>query len=128
MGRNLHRVSLCANPELFLTRTAGSLCTVASEFASDAIDGSDKGKCGMALSNPSAGFEPRIVAFLCNWCAYRAADLAGTSRFRYPPNVRAIRVMCTGSIDPVYVLQALLNGADGVLIAGCHLGNCHYQN
>lgn len=73
-------------------------------------------------------FEPKIVAFLCNWCAYRGADLAGTSRFRYPPNVRAIRVMCSGSVDIVYVLKALLNGADGVLIAGCHLGNCHYQD
>ena len=82
----------------------------------------------MALSNVNAEFEPKIVAFLCNWCAYRAADLAGTSRFRYPPNVRAIRVMCTGSIDPVYILKALLSGADGVLIAGCHLGNCHYQD
>jgi len=75
-----------------------------------------------------AEFEPKIVAFLCNWCAYRGADLAGTSRFHYPPNVRAIRLMCSGSIDPVYVLKALLDGADGVLIGGCHLGNCHYQN
>ena len=73
-------------------------------------------------------FEPKIVAFLCNWCSYRGADLAGTSRLHYPPNVRAIRVMCSGSIDPVYALKALLNGADGVLIGGCHLGNCHYQN
>jgi len=75
-----------------------------------------------------AEFEPKIVAFLCNWCAYRGADLAGTSRFHYPPNVRVIRLMCSGSIDPVYVLQALLSGADGVLIGGCHLGNCHYQD
>lgn len=73
-------------------------------------------------------FEPKVVAFLCNWCSYRGADLAGTSRFHYPPNVRIIRVMCSGSIDPVYVLKALLSGADGVLIGGCHLGNCHYQN
>lgn len=73
-------------------------------------------------------FEPKIVAFLCNWCSYRGADLAGTSRFHYPPNVRIIRVMCSGSIDPVYVLKALLNGLDGVLIGGCHLGDCHYQN
>ncbi len=75
-----------------------------------------------------AEFEPRIVAFLCNWCSYRGADLAGTSRLHYAPNVRAIRVMCSGSIDPVYVLKALLDGVDGVLIGGCHLGNCHYQN
>ena len=71
-------------------------------------------------------FEPKIVAFLCNWCAYRGADLAGTSRFHYPSNVRVIRLMCSSSIDPVYVLEALLNGADGVLVAGCHPGNCHY--
>lgn len=75
-----------------------------------------------------AEFEPKIVGFLCNWCAYTGADLAGTSRFNYPPNLRVIRVMCTGSIDPVYVLKALLNGADGVLIAGCHPGDCHYQD
>lgn len=71
-------------------------------------------------------YEPKIVAFLCNWCAYRGADLAGTSRFHYPSNVRVIRLMCSGSIDSVYVLEALLNGADGVLVAGCHPGNCHY--
>jgi len=73
-------------------------------------------------------FEPKIVAFLCNWCAYRGADLAGTSRFHYPSNVRVIRLMCSGSIDPVYVIKALLDGADGVLVGGCHLGNCHYQD
>ncbi len=71
-------------------------------------------------------FEPKIVAFLCNWCAYRGADLAGTSRYHYPPNVRIIRLMCSSSIDPVYILEALLNGADGVLVAGCHPGRCHY--
>ncbi len=71
-------------------------------------------------------FEPKIVAFLCNWCAYRGADLAGTSRFHYPSNVRVIRLMCSSSIDPAYILEALLNGADGVLVAGCHPGNCHY--
>ena len=78
--------------------------------------------------NKTTEFEPKIVAFLCNWCAYRGADLAGTSRLQYPPNIRIIRLMCSGSVDPVYVLKALLNGADGVLIAGCHLGNCHYQD
>jgi F420-non-reducing hydrogenase iron-sulfur subunit len=72
--------------------------------------------------------QPLIVAFLCNWCTYKGADLAGTSRFHYPANIRTIRVMCTGSIDPVYVLKALLGGADGVLIGGCHLGDCHYQS
>jgi F420-non-reducing hydrogenase iron-sulfur subunit len=72
--------------------------------------------------------QPLIVAFLCNWCTYKGADLAGTSRFHYPSNIRTIRVMCTGSIDPVYVLKALLGGADGVLIGGCHPGDCHYQS
>lgn len=73
-----------------------------------------------------AEFEPVIVAFCCNWCAYAGADLAGTSRFEYPPNVRIIRVMCTGRIDPTLVLSAVRSGADGVLIAGCHPGDCHY--
>ena len=73
-------------------------------------------------------FEPRIIAFLCNWCTYTAADLAGTSRIQYPPNVRVIRLMCSGALDPVYVTKALLEGADGVLIGGCHPGDCHYQN
>jgi F420-non-reducing hydrogenase iron-sulfur subunit len=74
------------------------------------------------------GFEPRIVAFLCNWCTYTGADLAGTSRLQYPPNVRIIRLMCSGAVDPVYVLKPLLEGADGVLIGGCHPGDCHYQS
>jgi F420-non-reducing hydrogenase iron-sulfur subunit len=73
-------------------------------------------------------FEPRIVAFLCNWCTYTAADLAGTSRIQYPPNVRVIRLMCSGQLDPIYVAKALLEGADGVLIGGCHPGDCHYQS
>jgi len=72
-------------------------------------------------------FEPRIIAFLCNWCTYTGADLAGTSRIQYPPNVRIVRLMCTGAIDPVYLTKALLDGADGVLIGGCHPGDCHYQ-
>jgi len=72
-------------------------------------------------------FEPRIVAFLCNWCAYTGADLAGTSRIQYPPNVRIIRMMCSGAVDPVYIIKPLLDGADGVLIGGCHPGDCHYQ-
>ena len=71
-------------------------------------------------------FEPVIVGFLCNWCSYRAADLAGTSRLHYAPNMRVIRVMCSGRVDPQFVLQALRQGADGVLIAGCHPGECHY--
>lgn len=73
-----------------------------------------------------ADFEPRIVGFLCNWCTYAGADLAGTSRMQYPPNMRPIRVMCSGSVDSVYLLRALLEGADGVFIGGCHPGDCHY--
>ncbi|MCD6410995.1 MAG: hydrogenase iron-sulfur subunit [Thermoplasmata archaeon] len=73
-------------------------------------------------------FEPRIVGFLCNWCAYAGADLAGTSRIQYPPNIRPIRVMCSGRVDPIFILEALKLGADGVLVAGCHPGDCHYQS
>jgi F420-non-reducing hydrogenase iron-sulfur subunit len=71
-------------------------------------------------------YEPKIVAFVCNWCTYAAADLAGTSRIQYPPNVRIIRLMCSGSVDPIYVIKLLLEGVDGVLIGGCHPGDCHY--
>ena len=73
-------------------------------------------------------YEPRIIAFVCNWCTYTAADLAGTSRLFQPPNIRMIRMMCTGMVDPKYVVKALLEGADGVLISGCHPGDCHYIN
>ncbi len=75
---------------------------------------------------PDENFEPKIVGFCCNWCSYRAADLAGTARIKYAPNVRIIRVMCSGRIDPTFVLKALALGADGVLVAGCHPGECHY--
>jgi F420-non-reducing hydrogenase iron-sulfur subunit len=75
-----------------------------------------------------AGWEPRIVAFFCNWCTYLAADLAGTSRMKYAANARVIRVMCSGRIDPQFVMQAFAAGADGVLIGGCHFGDCHYQS
>jgi F420-non-reducing hydrogenase iron-sulfur subunit len=72
-------------------------------------------------------FEPKIIGFLCNWCAYAGADLAGVSRIQYPPNIRIIRVMCSGRIDPAFILEALKDGADGVLVAGCHLpSDCHY--
>lgn len=73
-------------------------------------------------------FEPTIIAFVCNWCTYTAADLAGTSRLSYPTNVRLVRVMCTGMVDPKFVIKALLEGADAVLISGCHPGDCHYIN
>jgi F420-non-reducing hydrogenase iron-sulfur subunit len=71
--------------------------------------------------------EPKIVAFLCNWCSYAGADLAGTSRIQYPPNIRVIRVPCSGRISPLFILKALHTGADGVLVSGCHPGDCHYQ-
>jgi F420-non-reducing hydrogenase iron-sulfur subunit len=73
-------------------------------------------------------FEPRIIGFFCNWCTYAGADLAGTSRIQYPPNIRVIRLMCSGALDPVYVIKTLLEGADGILIGGCHPGDCHYQS
>jgi len=72
-------------------------------------------------------WEPRIVAFLCNWCSYAGADLAGTSRIQYPPNIRVIRVPCSGRINPLFIIKALQTGADGVLVSGCHPGDCHYQ-
>jgi len=72
-------------------------------------------------------YEPRIVGFLCNWCSYTGADLAGTSRIQYPANVRIIRVMCSARVDPTFVVHALAEGADGVLICGCHPGDCHYS-
>ncbi|BAI62839.1 F420-non-reducing hydrogenase iron-sulfur subunit D [Methanocella paludicola SANAE] len=71
-------------------------------------------------------FEPKILGILCNWCTYAGSDLAGTSRIQYPPNVRVIRVMCTGRIDPAFVMEAFSLGADAVLISGCHIGDCHY--
>lgn len=73
-------------------------------------------------------FEPKIIAFVCNWCTYTAADLAGTSRASYPANIRLVRVMCTGMVDPTYILKAFLAGADAVLVSGCHPGDCHYIN
>ena len=73
-------------------------------------------------------FEPTIVAFFCNWCTYTAADLAGTARLPYPANVKIIRMMCSGMVDPQYVIKALLEGADGVLVSGCNPGDCHYIN
>jgi F420-non-reducing hydrogenase iron-sulfur subunit len=76
----------------------------------------------------SKEFEPNILGFLCNWCSYAGADLAGTSRMKYPSNLKSIRVMCSGRVDPSFVLEALRKGVDGVLIAGCHPGDCHYQS
>lgn len=79
------------------------------------------------MSQQKEQFEPKIVGFLCNWCSYAGADLAGVSRIQYPTSIRIIRVMCSGRVDPVFVLEAFKNGADGVLVAGCHVpSDCHY--
>jgi len=78
------------------------------------------------MSESTTTFEPRIVAFFCNWCTYTAADLAGVSRMKYAPNIRVVRLMCSGRLDPQFVMAAFAKGADGVLIGGCHPGDCHY--
>jgi F420-non-reducing hydrogenase iron-sulfur subunit len=80
----------------------------------------------MAENQEQEGWEPKIIAIVCNWCTYAGADLAGISRIQYPPNVRIIRVPCTGRINPFYLVKALQEGADGVLVSGCHPGECHY--
>lgn len=72
-------------------------------------------------------FEPKILGIACNWCSYAGADLAGTSRMQYPPNIKIIRVMCSGRVDPLFIIKALRMGIDGVLVSGCHPGDCHYQ-
>ena len=79
------------------------------------------------METNSKNFEPRIVGFLCNWCSYTGADLAGTSRMKSAPNVRIVRLMCSGRVDPSFILRAFQLGADGVLVGGCHPGDCHYQ-
>jgi F420-non-reducing hydrogenase iron-sulfur subunit len=80
----------------------------------------------MDLPDGGTAYEPKIVAFCCNWCSYAGADLAGTTRLQYPPNIRIIRVMCSGRVDPAFVLKAFALGADGVIVAGCHPADCHY--
>jgi len=77
---------------------------------------------------PETVFEPRIVGFLCNWCSYAGANLAGTSRIQYAPNIRIIRVPCSGRVDPLFVVKAFQSGADGVMVLGCHPGDCHYRD
>ena len=79
------------------------------------------------MTEPSAAFEPRLVAFVCTWCTYAGADLAGTSRLHYPATVRVVRVPCSGRVNPRFVLRAFQRGADGVLLSGCHPGDCHYS-
>jgi len=81
-----------------------------------------------AVVAPAETFQPLIIALCCNWCSYAGADLAGVSRIQYPPNIRVIRVMCSGMVHPNLVIEALTKGADGVLMCGCHIGDCHYQD
>jgi len=82
----------------------------------------------MGQSDNKTNFKPKILGFLCNWCSYAGADLAGVSRIQYRPNIRVIRVMCSGRVDPVFLINALLKGVDGVMVLGCHFGDCHYLN
>lgn len=85
------------------------------------------GECQVKVYQPdTSAFKPKIAAFLCNWCSYAGADLAGVGRIQYPATIRTIRVPCSGRINPLYILKAMANGADGVLISGCHPGDCHY--
>jgi len=85
-----------------------------------------KSKKAEKIEQTREAWEPKVVAFLCNWCSYAGADLAGVSRLQYPPNVRVIRVPCSGRINPLYIVKALQLGVDGVLVSGCHPGDCHY--
>ena len=94
--------------------------TSTQELNNPAIQQHDK-------SQKEQEWEPKIVGFLCNWCSYAGADLAGTSRLQYPPNIKIIRVPCSGRVNPLFVLKCLMRGADGVLISGCHIGDCHYS-
>ena len=87
---------------------------------------SETQKDGAGQPEAATSWEPRIVAFICNWCTYTGADLAGTSRMKYPPNVRVIKIPCTGRFDPLFMIKAFERGADGVLVSGCHPGDCHY--
>jgi coenzyme F420-reducing hydrogenase delta subunit len=81
---------------------------------------------GVVAAHQSEAWNPKVIAFLCNWCSYAGADLAGISRIQYPPNVRVVRVPCSGRVNPLYIIKALQHGADGVLVSGCHPGDCHY--
>ena len=102
-------------------------CSPDTQGITDALE-SESGLERATGSKPldKGSFEPRLIAFCCNWCSYAGADLAGVSRLQYPPNIRIIRVMCSGRIEPQFVMRALELGADGVLVAGCHPGDCHY--
>ncbi len=103
-------------------------CSPESQEISAALESPEtiQVKAPSTVSKEKGKFEPKLIAFCCNWCSYAGADLAGVSRLQYPSNIRIIRVMCSGRIEPQFVLRALELGADGVLVAGCHPGDCHY--
>jgi F420-non-reducing hydrogenase iron-sulfur subunit len=84
------------------------------------------GKIIKSKEKNNNSFEPEILVFCCNWCSYAGADLAGVSRFQYPPSIRIVRVMCSGRVEPTFILRAFEDGIDGVLVTGCHIGDCHY--
>jgi F420-non-reducing hydrogenase iron-sulfur subunit len=94
------------------------------------METAEAGTTGAAKPSPAKKipWSPQIIGFACNWCTYAGADLAGTSRMKYPANIRIIRLMCTGRIDPTFILKAFLGGVDGVFVGGCHPGDCHYQS
>jgi F420-non-reducing hydrogenase iron-sulfur subunit len=94
--------------------------------AADAVATAHQPAQGRHGVQKSEDWEPKVIAFLCNWCSYAGADLAGISRIQYPPNVRIVRVPCSGRVNPLYILKSLQHGADGVLVSGCHPGDCHY--
>ena len=103
--------------------TSGGTCAATPDGACANLPDEDR---AVLLAEAPENREPRIVAFLCNWCSYAGADLAGTGRIQYPPNVRVIRVPCSGRVDPLMILRCLQRGADGVLVSGCHPSDCHY--
>jgi F420-non-reducing hydrogenase iron-sulfur subunit len=107
-------------------KASGATGPKASGAAGVKAAGATKTRASAAGREGTAGFEPRVVAFACNWCSYPAADAAGINKMQYPPNARIIRVMCAGRIHPAFVLRALELGADGVLVSGCHFADCHY--
>jgi F420-non-reducing hydrogenase iron-sulfur subunit len=90
------------------------------------VNAEEKGSSTQKGVNPDEGWEPKIIAFLCNWCSYAGADLAGISRLQYPPNIRVVRVPCSSRVSPYFIIKSLQRGWDGVLVSGCHPGDCHY--
>jgi F420-non-reducing hydrogenase iron-sulfur subunit len=96
------------------------------ESAAEQAVAEETAVASVAGRQTGADWEPKVIAFLCNWCSYAGADLAGVSRIQYPPNIRIVRVPCSGRVNPMFIVKALQTGADGVLVSGCHPGDCHY--